>query len=50
MLHAFHHVFLHGLCLIELGVLGQVAHGVTRAPYYMSLILLVYAGDDFHQG
>ena len=49
MLHAFHHVFLHGFCLVEWRVLRQVSHGVARAPYHFALSGLFKSGNDFHQ-
>ena len=50
VLHTFHDVFLDGLFLVEWRVLWQVTNGVARCPYHLSLILLVNASDDFHQG
>ena len=41
MLHALHHILLHGLLFVEWRILGQVAHRVARTPNHIALILLV---------
>ena len=50
LLHALHHVFLHGLALVERWILRQVAHGVAGTPHHLALCGLFQSGDDFHQG
>ena len=47
--NALHHVLLHGLAVVQRRVLGQVAHRVAGAPHHVPLVLLLDAGDDFHQ-
>ena len=49
MLHAFHDVLFNGLRLVEWRVLWQIAHGISRAPNHIALILLVESCDDLHE-
>ena len=44
-----HHVFLHGLVLVERRILRQVAHRVAWAPNHLTLGRLLKSCDDFHQ-
>ena len=48
-LHTLHHVFLHGLVLVERRILRQVAHRVAWAPNHLTLGRLLKSCDDFHQ-
>ena len=50
LLHAFHHVLLDGLGLVEWWVLWQIAHAVAGAPYHLALCGLFQSGDNLHQG
>ena len=47
--HTLADVLQHGLRLVEGRVLGQIAHGVARAPHHFALRRLDKAGDDLHQ-
>ena len=49
VLHAFLHHFLDRLGRVELRVLGQVAHGVSRGEHHLALVLGLQARDDLHQ-
>ena len=49
MLNTLHHVFLHGLCLVQRRVLRQITHRVAWTPHDITLILLIQSCDDFHQ-
>ena len=50
MLNAFLHHFAHGLSGVELGILGQITHGVARSEDHLALIAGLDAGNDFHEG
>ena len=49
VLNAFLHHLLDRLGGVELRVLGQVAHRVSRCKHHLTLILCFQAGDDLHQ-
>ena len=40
---------LHGLRVIEFGLLLEVAHRISRREDHLALEILVDSGDDFHQ-
>ena len=48
-LHTLHHDFADGLRRVELGFLRQVAHRIAGREDHFALIVLLDAGDDFHQ-
>lgn len=48
-LHALLYHFKHRLVRLHLRFLLEVAHGIARSPHDLALILLLNAGDDFHQ-
>ena len=49
-LHAFLHNLEHGFVVVEVRVLGQIAHGVSGREHHFALIVVVDAGNDFQQG
>ena len=49
VLHALLHNFAHGLVVVEVRVLRQVTHGVAGREYHFALVVVVEAGNDFHQ-
>ncbi len=48
-LYAFLHDLNHRLVVVELRILGQIAHAVAGREHHLTLILLIQSGDDFHQ-
>ena len=50
VLHTFHDHFLHGLCVIQLRLLGQIAYTVSGRKYDLALIALIQPGDNFQKG
>ena len=49
VLHAFHDILFHRFLLVQGRVLRQITHGIAGAPHYVALILLIEAGNDFHE-
>ena len=49
-LHALLHNLEHSFVVVEVRVLGQIAHGVSGREHHFALIVVVDAGNDFQQG
>ncbi len=48
-LHALAHYLDHRLARVELGLLLQVSHRVSRGKYHLALVILVDTGDNLEQ-